>query len=387
MKRVKAKCILSIALSLALLIGDVPICVNATSSTLEQLNQKKKEKKETEGKIDEASDNVDAMNTQKNSLMGELKNLNSQLSEIGTNLDALEDEVIRKEDEIKKTQADLEEAKQTEEEQYRQMKQRLKFIYERGNAAYLDLLVEAGSFAEFLNKSQYIMRLNQYEQKKLEEYKQTKENIIAIEAKLSEEKIELDDLVEQTKEEQSKVSTMVNKTANNVAVYSNQINETLSAIEAYEAELAKQEQDIAALQEQYKKELELSRLAAQSAWRDISEVTFEENDRYLLANLIYCEAGAEPYAGQLAVGAVVINRVLSSRYPNTVVSVIYQNKQFSPVASGRLAYALANNKATAACYQAADEAMNGVTNVGTCVYFRTPIEGLTGIAIGGHIFY
>ena len=106
-----------------------------------------------------------------------------------------------------------------------------------------------------------------------------------------------------------------------------------------------------------------------------------------MANLIYCEAGGEPYVGQFAVGSVVINRVLSSQYPDTVVGVIYQNKQFSPVASGRLALALENDRATAKCYQAADEAMAGITNVGNCVYFRTPIEGLEGIRIGGHIFY
>ena len=131
----------------------------------------------------------------------------------------------------------------------------------------------------------------------------------------------------------------------------------------------------------------MSQAAANAAWRDISEVSFADGDRYLLANLIYCEAGGEPYAGQLAVGSVVINRVLSSQYPDSVVGVIYQNKQFSPVGSGRLALALAENRATEKCYQAADEAMAGITNVGNCVYFRTPIEGLTGISIGGHIFY
>ena len=138
----------------------------------------------------------------------------------------------------------------------------------------------------------------------------------------------------------------------------------------------------------YEEELAMSRLAAKSKWRDISEVTFEEGDRKLLANLIYCEAGGEPYVGQVAVGAVVINRVLSSRYPNTVVGVIYQNKQFSPVGSGRLALALAEGRATSRCYQAADEVMSGATNVGNCVYFRTPIDGITPkYRIGGHIFY
>ena len=114
---------------------------------------------------------------------------------------------------------------------------------------------------------------------------------------------------------------------------------------------------------------------------------FAEGDLKLLATIIYCEAGGEPYAGQLAVGAVVINRLLSSVYPDTIVGVIYQRKQFSPVGSGRFDLALANGKATQSCYQAAQEAMNGSTNVGNCVYFRTPIEGLTGMQIGGHIFY
>ena len=134
-------------------------------------------------------------------------------------------------------------------------------------------------------------------------------------------------------------------------------------------------------------EKRLSQLAANSTWRDISDITFTEDDRYLLANLIYCEAGGEPYEGQVAVGAVVINRLLSSRYPDTLSGVVYQPWQFSPAASGRLALALANNKATASCYKAADEAMSGYSNVGNCVYFRTPIPGLTGIQIGGHIFY
>jgi spore germination cell wall hydrolase CwlJ-like protein len=67
--------------------------------------------------------------------------------------------------------------------------------------------------------------------------------------------------------------------------------------------------------------------------------------------------------------------------------VIYQRGQFSPVSDGHLALALASNKATPACYQAAEAAMSGRTNVGNCVYFRTPIPGLEGIRIGGHIFY
>ena len=378
-------CVLTLALILA--VTSAPVGVRATSSTLDRLNQKKQEKEQTQNQKDNAEDNVNQLNAQKNSLMGELNNLNSQLSDISGNLENLEDQVQTKEEEITTTQADLEEARATEEEQYETMKKRIKFMYERGDTAMLETIFSAKSFGELLNKSDYIEQLNAYDRQKLEEYKQTKENITQAEAQLEQEKADLDTLVAQAKEEQEKVSGLVSNTKTNVASYSSQISQTEAQIEAYEAQIAKQNQDIVALQKQYEEELALSRLAAQSAWRDISQVSFEEDDRYLLANLIYCEAGGEPYAGKLGVGSVVINRVLSSRYPNTVVGVIYQNKQFSPVASGRLAMALANDKATAACYQAADEAMQGVTNVGTCVYFRTPIEGLTGLSIGGHIFY
>ena len=180
---------------------------------------------------------------------------------------------------------------------------------------------------------------------------------------------------------------MVQNTADNIAGYADQILAAENMAHAYEDKMKEQEANIAALQKQLAEEQAMSRLAAKSARRDISEVTFAEGDRELLAQLIYCEAGGEPYEGKVAVGAVVINRLLSSVYPDTMVGVIYQNKQFSPVGSGRLALALAEGRATPACYQAADEAMSGVSNVGNCVYFRTPIPGLTGIAIGGHIFY
>ena len=387
MRKIRCKCLIIVLLTLSMLIVRTPASVFAETSTLDKINQKKEEKKQTEGKKNEAENQVNQMNNQKNQLMGELNNLNSQLTEISDNLADLEEAMAEKQQEIEKTQQDLEEAKRIEEEQYAMMKKRLKFIYERGDRSYLELLMEASSFGEFLNKSQYIDQINQYDHRKLEEYKETREYIISVEEKLQTEKTELDDLLAQTKEEHGKVSTLVSNTASNVDSYSNQINQTQAEISAYEDQLKQQEADLEALIQQYQKELELSRLAQQSAWRDISEVEFEEDDRYLLANLIYCEAGGEPYAGQLAVGAVVINRVLSSRYPNSVVGVIYQNRQFQPVTTGRFAMAIANDKATASCYQAADEAMKGVTNVGNCVYFRTPIEGLTGIQIGGHIFY
>ena len=238
-----------------------------------------------------------------------------------------------------------------------------------------------------MNRAEYISEVNLYDQRLLQEYQTTCAQVAETEQQLQTQLADLGDMKVQVEAEQSKVSGLVSQTANSIAGYANEIDAAEAEAENYENLIAQQNQNIAALKKQLAEERRLSNLAASSAKRDISEVTFADGDRYLLANLIYCEAGGEPYEGKVAVGAVVINRVLSSVYPDTVTGVIYQRKQFSPVASGRLAAALAAGKATQSCYQAADEAMAGVTNVGNCVYFRTPIEGLTGISIGGHIFY
>ena len=320
-------------------------------------------------------------------MLGKLGTLNDDLEVVSNNLADLERQIDVKEQEITQTQEVLAEAITAEENQYESMKQRIRFMYERGNQTYLDMLLSATGFGDLLNKGEYIEEITRYDREMLIQFQETRAYVEEVEAQLNVELEDLNTLKAEAKAEQEKVSQLVKQTANSVASYGNQIKDAEATIDALDNMLSEQEEDIVALQKQYEEELALSRLAAQSAWRDISEVTFAEGDRYLLANLIYCEAGGEPYVGQVAVGSVVINRMLSSRYPDTMVGVIYQNKQFSPVGNGRLALALANNKATASCYKAADEAMKGMTNVGHCLYFRTPIPGLTGTRIGGHIFY
>lgn len=369
------------------LAGSSAVPVHA-ETTLERLQRAKEEKEKTEDAKENTEDRKASLQISKNSLLGELGTLNDDLAAISTKLEGIEADIVTKEAEITQAQADLEQAKIVEREQYENMKLRIKTMYESGASyGYLNFLFTSNSFADFLNKSDYIEQINQYDQKMLRKYEESRKDVEQKEAQLKQELEDLHTLQEEVNAEKSKVAELVRKTSQNVASYSDQIADAEETIDALESMIDEQEQDIAALQKQYEEELAKSRLAAQSSWRDISEVKFEEGDRMLLANLIYCEAGAEPYSGQVAVGAVVINRVLSSRYPNTIVGVIYQNKQFSPVNDGHLALALANDRATASCYQAADEAMSGVTNVGHCVYFRTPIPGINGIRIGGHVFY
>ncbi len=382
---------MAVMLTIALLAGMIPTTtaanVYATEATRKKLQEAQNEKKETEENLSQTQEELQNLNQEKDSLQGHLHNLNNQLKEVSDNLEELENKISDKEDEIEQTREELADAKATEEWQYESMKKRIQFIYETQDYVMLEVLFASANFSDFINRSDYIEQLSSYDRKKLQEYAETKEQIAAAEKQLEEEKKELDEYKAKVEVEKSRVSGLVGQTSSNIAGKKNEISQAEADALAYEQRIKEQEASISELQAKLAEEIRLSQLAAQSAWRDISEVSFAEGDRYLLANLIYCEAGGEGYTGQLAVGAVVINRVLSSVYPDSVVGVIYQGSQFSPVGSGRLAIALAEGKATASCYQAADDAMKGNTNVGNCVYFRTPIEGLSGIRIGGHVFY
>ena len=108
-------------------------------------------------------------------------------------------------------------------------------------------------------------------------------------------------------------------------------------------------------------------------------------DEMLLAALIQCEAGSEPYEGQVAVGAVVMNRMRCEAYPNTIAGVIYASGQFSPARTGRIER-LALNGVKESCIQAARAAMAGETTVGAAMHFRR-VGNHEGIVIGNHVFW
>lgn len=106
----------------------------------------------------------------------------------------------------------------------------------------------------------------------------------------------------------------------------------------------------------------------------------------ILAALIQCEAGGEPYEGQVAVGAVVMNRVRNGGYPNNITDVIYASGQFTPASGGKMASLILNKTTKASCVQAAQEAINGKCNVGDALHFRRA-GNREGLIIGNHVFW
>ena len=110
------------------------------------------------------------------------------------------------------------------------------------------------------------------------------------------------------------------------------------------------------------------------------------DDLRLLASLIHCEAGSETYNGKLAVGAVVMNRVRSGAYPNTISGVIFASGQFTPALNGKVARVYMSGNISDGCYEAAQAAINGETNVGGATHFRRA-GNHDGIQIDNQVFW
>ena len=116
---------------------------------------------------------------------------------------------------------------------------------------------------------------------------------------------------------------------------------------------------------------------------------YTNSDTYLLARCIYAEARGEIYTGQVAVGAVVLNRVKSSQFPNTIAGVIYQKNAFTAVNDGQI-----NLTPNQTAINAAKDAMNGWDPTYGCLYYYNPVTATsswifsreTVVTIGKHVF-
>jgi len=174
----------------------------------------------------------------------------------------------------------------------------------------------------------------------------------------------------------------------------NEIEEVQAAEEAArieaeaQAKAAAEEAARLAAEAQAKAAEEAARLEAEAQQAALAAQTaaISAEELKLLANIIYCEAGSESYVGKVAVGNVIMNRVKSASQPNTITEVVYAKGQFSPVRNGSLQRALSSDKADAACYQAAIEALAGAQPVGGKLFFRRN-NGRSGQVIGHHVFY
>ncbi len=181
--------------------------------------------------------------------------------------------------------------------------------------------------------------------------------------------------ITETKGEDTNTHTAVQAISQNIVASAQEMTDASQQVIA--DNIAKKEEEERLAREKAEQE------AREQAEREAREAYVRANQE-LMASIIYCEAGNQPYEGQVAVGAVIMNRVKSGSYPNSIEEVIYQSGQFGPAATGWLNRVRNSGGYTQTALQAAIDALNGANPIGSCLYFD---QGGSGMKIGAHYFH
>ncbi len=146
------------------------------------------------------------------------------------------------------------------------------------------------------------------------------------------------------------------------------------------------EEEQAQVQAEQAEKAKTEQVAATGGATQTAATPASYDDVTLLAALIQCESGSQPYEGQVAVGNVVMNRLHSGAYGGSLSSVIYAPGQFTPAGSGAVARVAASGP-SATAIAAAQAALNGENYIGGCTQFRNVACGHPGTVIGAHVFW
>lgn len=259
---------LAAALSFALVLA-TPLSAQATKSGLSDAKNKKTALEAEKKKTEQELKNLEGL---KSDTTAYVKKLDSSLESIGNELSKLNDDIDAKEKQIDTTKQELSEAKETEKSQYESMKLRIKYMYEKGDSTYVDLLMEAGSLSELLSKAEYITKISSYDRQKLDEYAATKEKIAEKEKALEEEHAELLNLQNETEAKRASVEkllaakqTELQNYETKIASAEGQISEYAKSIEAQENQIKSIEAEIKRKEEEARKKAEEEKKKAAAA--------------------------------------------------------------------------------------------------------------------------
>lgn len=345
---------------------------------------------------------TDELENTTSDLKGELNDLNSQLSSLSKELDTASSQVEDLAAKVEKSKLDLASAQLDEEAQYDSMKDRIKFMYEGGGASLVQILLTSENMGDFLNKAEYVATISKYDRSMLEELQQVRANVEKKQKDLEEQQSKLSGLQETLTSKRDELNSKISSTSGELANYQAQLDRAKAAEEALK--LAQNDKISGSVKSEASKPSN-STNTTNNANKTNSTTNGSTNqnknnttnntgnntnvsttDVALLAAILQCEAGS--YDGMLAVATVIMNRVASPAYPNTLRAVIYQSGQFAPTWNGSLNKVLSKG-ASSTAYSVARAALGGARHsaVINCLQFRSASTGVSGINIGGNVFF
>ena len=301
--------------------------------------------------------------------------LESNLSSLNKELDDIMVQIQKTSKSLDKTKEELAIAKGQEVAQYESMILRNKYMYESGNSNLLGLLLSSSCLPEFINRAEYISQITEYDRDMLEELAETSE--------------EISEKEEQLLEDQKYLASLQKDLDKKIATASDELTTYKAKLEKAKREAKRLEEEALKVVEPVVPDKDKSENKTDSdsdTSSNGSSISATASDVELLAALLECEAGNSNYEALLAVGSVVVNRMKSRHYPDTVRGVIYQSGQFPPAHDGKVDKILKRGVKDL-CVQAATDALNGKNNVGDCMSFRAASSGRPGLVIGDNVFF
>ena len=378
-----------------------PVWAASLDELEQQKQQTQQDAQDAKQDLEDAKDRTDSLQEEAEALEGEYRSLNSQLQSVAGQISDTEEAIATTSEDIDDLNAQLAEAQQKAREQYEAMKKRIQYMYENGNDSMLFSILSSGSIAEFVKRAEYAYSIARYDQQMLEQYDQLQQDIAAKTAELQNKQTQLSSYQDTLSAKHQEMDTLVNNagaslSAKNQEVSAAQMSEAefeakIAELEAYEKRLDEQIAD-----EQLRLAQQIAQEEQESGQKEDTSGALEgytQSDLTLMAAIIQAEADNQSYEGKLAVGSVVMNRVKSSKFPNTVSGVIYQKNQFAPVNDGHLALILERGP-NETCYRAARQVLEGYRNVEYLFFWTVDLANerdiwdiTYGVVIGDHYFY
>ena len=392
-----------------------------SAKTLEEIQQEKQENQihqnETQKQKDDAQKVVDELQNQADDLGATYNSYNQRLQSVNSEIADIQNDIASTTKSINQLEKQLKQAESDQKSQYEGMKSRIRFMYENGTDSLLVSLLESGSMAEFLQRAEYIAAIASYDRKMVTAYAQLQESIKEKSASLSDKKNKLAEYNDTLTAKQDELDDLVMDAKGAYSAKQGEVSAAEMTVEQFNAKIEEYRQQEASLAgEEAAAQAQLAQQIAQQQQQQQQQGNGDENgegggenttpppaedtsgalngytdaDLKLMAAIIQAEAGGESYEGQLAVGTVIMNRVKSSYFPNTLSGVIYQTNQFQPVRDGHLALILERGP-NESCTNAARQVLNGYRS-GDWLFFMTKVWadhfGITGYTmIGNHAFF
>lgn len=378
-----------------------PVWAASLDELEQQKQQTQQDAQDAKQDLEDAKDRTDSLQEEAEALEGEYRSLNSQLQSVAGQISDTEEAIATTSEDIDDLNTQLAEAQQKAREQYEAMKKRIQYMYENGNDSMLISILSSGSIAEFVKRAEYAYSIARYDQQMLEQYDQLQQDIAAKTAELQNKQTQLSSYQDTLSAKHQEMDTLVNNAGANLSAKNQEVSAAQMSEAEFEAKIAELEAYEKRLDEQIADEqLRLAQQIAQeeqeSGQKEDTSGALEgytQSDLTLMAAIIQAEADNQSYEGKLAVGSVVMNRVKSSKFPNTVSGVIYQKNQFAPVNDGHLALILERGP-NETCYRAARQVLEGYRNVEYLFFWTVDLANerdiwdiTYGVVIGDHYFY